>query len=85
LFKNYKKYYFNVANFYVFYIIDYNKEMDYMENEYAFQDAQKSTNNGKIVDEPIQSTMKGQQNGGGMLYLMYFVLYCIFFSMFFPS
>lgn len=56
-----------------------------MENEYAFQDAQKSANNGKIVDEPIQSTMKGQQNGGGMLYLMYFVLYCIFFSMFFPS
>jgi hypothetical protein len=59
--------------------------MDYMENEYAFQDAQKSANNGKIVDEPIQSTMKGQKNGGGMLYLMYFILYCIFFSMFFPS
>jgi hypothetical protein len=56
-----------------------------MENEYAFQDAQKSVNNGKIVDEPIQSTMKGQKNGGGMLYIMYFVLYCIFFSMFFPS
>lgn len=56
-----------------------------MENEYAFQDATKSTNNGKIVDKPIQSTMKSQQYGGGMLYLMYFVLYCIFFSMFFPS
>lgn len=56
-----------------------------MENEYAFQDAQKTLNNGKVVDEPIRSTMKGQKNGGGMLYLMYFVLYCIFFSMFFPS
>lgn len=56
-----------------------------MENEYAFEDAKKSANNAQIVDKPIQSTMKGQQNGGGMLYLMYFVLYCIFFSMFFPS
>ena len=59
--------------------------MTFMENEYAFQDATKAANNGKIVDEPIQSTMKGQKNGGGMLYIMYFVLYCIFFSMFFPS
>lgn len=61
------------------------KEIDFMKNEYAFQDAQKKANNGKIVDENIQSTMKGEKNGGGMLYFMYFVLYCIFFSMFFPS
>lgn len=55
-----------------------------MENEYAFQDATKETKNSRVVDKPIQSTMKGEQYGG-MLYLLYFVLYSIFFSMFFPS
>lgn len=56
-----------------------------MENEYAFQDAEKSANNSKKLEEPIQSTTKGQKHGGGMLYMLFIFLYCIFYSMFFPS
>lgn len=80
-----KKYCYAIDKRNLHIIMRISKEIVCMENEYAFQDATKAANNGKIVDEPIQSTMKGQHAGGGMLYLMFFMLYCIFFSMFFPS
>lgn len=37
----------------------------------------------KIVDKPIQSEMSGQQEGSGMMFLMYAFLYILFFSMLF--
>ena len=55
-----------------------------MENEYAFQDAKQQNKEGQVLDKPIQSTMKHQE-GSGMTFLMFFILYSIFFSMFFLS
>lgn len=52
-----------------------------MENINTENDLKKSTQ--RIVDKPIQSEMRGQQEGTSVMFLMYAFLYIIFFSMLF--
>lgn len=54
-----------------------------MDNEYALSDALKSTKEGQKVEKHLESTMKHQQSGSPMLFLMYFILFWIFAQVWF--